>query len=63
MGVVLQQPYLFTGTIRENIAYGRPEIGQEQIEEAAKAVGAHDFITRLENGYDTVMQQRGLNCR
>jgi ATP-binding cassette subfamily B protein len=61
MGVVLQQPYLFTGTIRENIAYGRPEIGQEQIEEAARAVGAHDFIMRLEQGYDTVMQQRGLN--
>jgi ATP-binding cassette, subfamily B, multidrug efflux pump len=61
MGVVLQQPYLFTGTVRENIAYGRPETSQELVEEAAKAVGAHDFITRLSHGYDTVLQQRGQN--
>ncbi len=61
MGVVLQQPYLFTGTVRENIAYGRPEATQASIEEAAVAVGAHEFITRLENGYDTVLQQRGQN--
>ena len=61
MGVVLQQPYLFTGTVRENIAYGRPEATQELIEEAATAVGAHDFISRLENGYDTHLQQRGQN--
>jgi len=61
MGVVLQQPYLFTGTVKENIAYGRPEATQEAIEEAATAVGAHDFISRLENGYETVLQQRGQN--
>jgi ATP-binding cassette subfamily B protein len=61
MGVVLQQPYLFTGTVKENIAYGRPEATQETIESAAKAVGAHDFITRLEHGYDTMLQQRGQN--
>jgi ATP-binding cassette subfamily B protein len=61
MGVVLQQPYLFTGTVRENIAYGRPDATDEQIQEAAIAVGAHDFIMRLENGYDTVLQQRGQN--
>lgn len=61
MGVVLQQPYLFTGTVRENIAYGRPEAPQEAVEEAAIAVGAHEFITRLEHGYDTVLQQRGQN--
>jgi ATP-binding cassette, subfamily B, multidrug efflux pump len=61
MGVVLQQPYLFTGTVYENIAYGRPETTQEMVIEAAKAVGAHDFIIRLEQGYDTVMQQRGQN--
>jgi ATP-binding cassette subfamily B multidrug efflux pump len=61
MGVVLQQPYLFTGSVRENIAYGRPEATQEAIEEAAKAVGAHEFIIRLEHGYDTHLQQRGQN--
>ncbi|MGE0057097.1 MAG: ABC transporter ATP-binding protein [Dehalococcoidia bacterium] len=61
MGVVLQQPYLFTGTVRENIAYGRPEATLEAIQEAAIAVGAHDFITRLEDGYDTHLQQRGQN--
>ncbi|HET7738569.1 MAG TPA: ABC transporter ATP-binding protein [Tepidiformaceae bacterium] len=61
IGVVLQSPYLFSGTIRENIAYGRPEATQEAVEAAAKAVGAHDFISRQENGYDTVLQQRGQN--
>jgi ATP-binding cassette subfamily B protein len=61
MGVVLQQPYLFTGTVRENIAYGRPDATQELVIEASKAVGAHDFISRLENGYDTQLQQRGQN--
>jgi ATP-binding cassette subfamily B protein len=61
MGVVLQNPYLFSGTVRENIAYGRPEATQEAVEAAAKAVGAHEFISRLEHGYDTVLQQRGQN--
>ncbi len=61
MGVVLQNPYLFSGTIRENIAYGRPDATQEAVESAAKAVGAHEFINRLETKYDTVLQQRGQN--
>lgn len=61
MGVVLQQPYLFTGTVRENIAYGRDDAPIEAIEEAARAVGAHEFIARLPDGYDTVLQQRGQN--
>jgi ATP-binding cassette subfamily B protein len=61
MGVVLQQPYLFSGTVRENIAYGRPEATPESVEQAAKAVGAHEFISRLEHGYDTILQQRGQN--
>ena len=61
MGVVLQNPYLFSGTVRENIAYGRPEATAEQVEAAATAVGAHEFISRLEHGYDTVLQQRGQN--
>jgi ATP-binding cassette subfamily B protein len=61
MGVVLQNPYLFSGTVRDNIIYGRPEATQEEIEASAKAVGAHDFISRLSDGYDTVLQQRGQN--
>ncbi|MBI2764290.1 MAG: ABC transporter ATP-binding protein [Chloroflexi bacterium] len=61
MGVVLQNPYLFSGTIRENIAYGRPEATHEAVVAAAHAVGADEFIDRLENGYDTVLQQRGQN--
>jgi ATP-binding cassette subfamily B protein len=61
MGVVLQNPYLFSGTVRENIAYGRPEATDEQVEAAARAVGADEFITRLEKGYDTTLQQRGQN--
>lgn len=61
MGVVLQNPYLFSGTVRENIAYGRPEATDEQVRAAATAVGADEFISRLENGYDTMLQQRGQN--
>src|SRR5579883_816870 len=61
MGVVLQDPFLFSGTIKDNIIYGRLSATQEEIEEAAKAVGAHDFIMRLENGYDTVLAERGSN--
>ncbi|HRC62363.1 MAG TPA: ABC transporter ATP-binding protein [Dehalococcoidia bacterium] len=61
MGVVLQNPYLFSGTIRENIAYGDPDAPIERIQEAARAVGADDFISRLPKGYDTVLQQRGQN--
>ncbi|MBA4179180.1 MAG: ABC transporter ATP-binding protein [Anaerolinea sp.] len=61
MGVVLQNPYLFSGTIRENIAYGRPEATDESVRQAAEAVGANEFIERLEKGYDTVLQQRGQN--
>ena len=61
MGVVLQQPYLFTGSVGANIAYGRPEATQAEIERAATAVGAHEFIVRLESGYDTLLHQRGQN--
>lgn len=61
MGVVLQNPYLFSGSVRDNIAYGRPEATADQVEAAAKAVGADEFISRLEHGYDTVLQQRGQN--
>lgn len=61
MGVVLQNPYLFSGTVRDNIAYGRPEATLDDIKRAAEAVGADEFIEKLENGYDTVLQQRGQN--
>lgn len=61
MGVVLQEPFLFSGTVRDNIIYGRLNATQAELEQAAIAVGAHDFISRLENGYDTVLAERGAN--
>ncbi len=61
MGVVLQNPFLFSGTIHDNIAYGRPDATREQVVEAARAVGADEFIDRLEDTYDTYLQQRGQN--
>ena len=61
IGIVLQEPFLFTGTIRENIRYGRLEASDEEIEEAARAVGAHELITRMPNGYDTPIRERGRN--
>jgi ATP-binding cassette subfamily B protein len=61
MGVVLQQPYLFSGTIFENITYGRPDATLDQVIAAAQAVGADEFIGRLPDKYDTVLQQRGQN--
>ncbi len=61
IGIVLQEPFLFTGTIRDNIRYGRLDASDEEIEEAASAVGAHDLITRLPGGYDTPIRERGRN--
>ena len=62
VSVVPQEPYLFSGsTVAENIRYNRDGVTDEQVEEAAKAVGAHDFITDLEKGYDTPLQERGGN--
>lgn len=61
MGLVLQEPFLFSGSVFENIQYGRPNATQEDVERAAKAVGAHDFIMRLEEGYNTVLHERGQN--
>ena len=58
-GMVLQETWVFTGTVAENIAYGAPEATRDQIIEAAKAVYAHSFIKRLPNGYDTVISE---NC-
>ncbi|MDA1188335.1 MAG: ABC transporter ATP-binding protein [Chloroflexi bacterium] len=61
MSMVLQEPFLFSGTVRDNITYSRPEVTDTKMIEAAKAVGAHDFIMRLEKGYDTELQERGGN--
>jgi ABC-type multidrug transport system fused ATPase/permease subunit len=61
IGIVLQEPFLFTGTIRENIRYGRLEARDEEVETAARVVGAHDLITRLPDGYSTLIRERGRN--
>lgn len=59
MGIMTQDNFLFTGTIRDNIRYGKLDATDEEIIEAAKAVHAHDFICKLEKGYDTVLSERG----
>ncbi|MDI3269207.1 MAG: ABC transporter ATP-binding protein [Bacillota bacterium] len=59
MGIVLQDTFLFSGTVAENIRYGRPEASMEEVVAAAQAVGAHEFIERLPQGYDTVVHERG----
>jgi ABC-type multidrug transport system fused ATPase/permease subunit len=59
IGFVLQDAVLFHGTVRENIAYGRPEATEEEIISAAKVANAHDFISRMPNGYDSMVGERG----
>lgn len=61
IGIVLQDPYLFQGSIAENIAYGKPDASPEDIIRAAKMANAHDFIINLPDGYDTVIGRRGHN--
>ncbi len=61
IGVALQETVLFSGSVRDNIRYGRPEAGHEEVEAAAKAAQAHDFILDLPQGYDTRVEQRGTN--
>jgi ATP-binding cassette, subfamily B, multidrug efflux pump len=61
IAMVLQEPFLFTGTVIENIRYARTEATQEQVVDAAKAVGAHEFIMKLPQGYDSKLEQRGGN--
>lgn len=61
IGVVTQDPFLFSGTIDDNIRYGRPEASREEVIEAAKTARAHDFISRLQRGYDTQVGERGEN--
>ncbi len=60
IGIVLQTSLLFSATIRENIAYGRPDATLEQVIAAAKAAQAHDFIVEMQNGYDTKVGERGI---
>ncbi len=60
IGVVAQDVYLFSGSVRENIAYGKQNATDEEIEEAARLAGAHDFISSLPNGYDTYVGERGV---
>lgn len=61
IGIVLQETVLFTGTIRDNIRYGKPDASDEEVVAAAKAAQAHDFIAAMPDGYDTVLGQRGVN--
>ena len=61
VSVVPQEPYLFSGTIRDNIRYCHPELTDGDIETAAMIVGVHEFILRLENGYDSPVEEMGLN--
>jgi ATP-binding cassette subfamily B protein len=59
LGYVPQEPFLFAGTIRDNIAYGRPEATEAEVEAAARRVGAHEMIAGLEGGYLQVLDERG----
>ena len=60
IGIVAQDPFLFSDTVRENIAFGRPDASQEEVEHAARLAQAHDFIADLPEGYDTVIGERGI---
>jgi ATP-binding cassette subfamily B protein len=59
VGVVLQEPYLFFGTIADNIRYGRPDASLAEVVDAARAANAHDFVSQLPDGYDTIVGERG----
>ena len=61
IGLVLQEPFLFAGTIRENIAYGRPDASLEDITRASETVGLHPFVESLPDGYESVVEERGGN--
>ncbi len=60
IGIVAQDPFLFSDTVRENVAFGRPDATQEEVEEAARLAQAHEFIAELPEGYDTVIGERGI---
>ena len=59
LGIVPQEGFLFAGTVTENIAFGRPDATPQEVVQAAQTVGAHEFILRLEDGYETQLQERG----
>ena len=59
MGIMTQDNFIFHGTVRDNIMYGKLDASEEEMIVAAKAVNAHDFIMKLENGYDTVLKEKG----
>lgn len=61
IGVVPQETVLFSGTVRDNVRYGQPDASDEEVVAAAKAAQAHDFITKFEDGYDTHIEERGVN--
>jgi ATP-binding cassette subfamily B protein len=61
VAMVLQEPFLFSGTIYDNIRYNKLDATREQVEDAARAVGAHEFVSSLPKGYDTYLDQRGIN--
>ena len=61
MSMVLQEPFLFSGTVRDNIKYNHPNALDEHMVEAAKAVGVHDIIMQMDDGYDTYLAERGVN--
>jgi ATP-binding cassette, subfamily B, multidrug efflux pump len=61
MSMVLQEPYLFSGTVKENIRYANTAASDAEVVAAAKAVGAHDFIMAMKQGYDTPLAERGVN--
>lgn len=61
MGMVLQDPFLFSGTVKENILFGRLDATDKEVTAAAKAVGAHEFIAEMKNGYETAVEEGGAN--
>jgi ATP-binding cassette, subfamily B, bacterial len=61
VGIVPDEAFLFSASVHDNISYARPEASRGEVERAARAAGAHDFITRLEHGYDTVIGERGYD--
>src|SRR5439155_21937185 len=60
IGIVSQDPFLFSATVRENIAFGRPDATDEEIARAASLAQAHEFIERLHDGYETMIGERGI---
>ena len=60
IGVIAQDPFLFSATVRENLAFGRPEASEEELVQAARLAQAHEFVEQLPDGYDTVIGERGI---